>query len=852
MTETEGRALSIYQPQALERRPGFFSRVRAFLNRDIGDAAQSLMSTLIPINWQQNGEPELTNWSLEQMAYAYEREVYFYSCVSARAADIAAIPPIIEVDGEPIERPWPDVLQLFDAANPHESWSDLVFAAMVDDAIFGEAFALWEGNTAWWMPSVHTTAMPDSHELVSGYTVAVNNHTKTYQPEEVISLRRHGPRNVVNGLGLTTPLAQTLQTLSWDRAYELALPKNNGCPSGILSVPGHVSPQARKENLKEWRLAHTGKNARSIALLSDGARFEKIGLDPADSQLSESLARCYQNVRMATGVPSVRLAGAEDDYNATSREQLANYELKTVIPNALRWYAAVNRVVFALTPNIRVRPDIESLPNLAEMRRANYATAVAAAGRPIASINEARTKILGWTASDEPKADELILAPVNPLQLFAGGQQSGAAAQSEEVATPGLDVQKTALNGAQVTALKEIVQAVAAGQLPRESGVAIIIAAFPITPEQAEEIMGEVGRGFTPEPPPSQQPAPASDARTAPVADAEARALRVEQVRSKSRISRVARNYAAMERERDTCKRAVAVPLLKAMLAHDLEALRKWESQRTDAFRSSGILPQLAVVRCAPLPSNPDTRKRPLWLKDGRAMPPPESAIEFRAGAGKVDLPDWRDFVPALTKSHGAWFKAAAVRVASDELAALQQQHRSMRSAQGRSAVVRDLGASYSVDDARILEALSNRAQKIVTVPETVQGLAREAIAQALEQGATQTEMNKALTTLFDDLEDWEAMRIGTTEASACSSQASWWAMGDAGTSKKGWLQSSFGPGKRVEHSQNMDQGAIPFDQPFASGQQFPHDPDMDDPELDINCTCVVTAEEFSPVGGEE
>lgn len=59
----------------------------------------------------------------------------------------------------------------------------------------------------------------------------------------------------------------------------------------------------------------------------------------------------------------------------------------------------------------------------------------------------------------------------------------------------------TALNGAQVTALKDIVIAVAEGQLPRQTGVEMIVASFPIAPDTAEKIMGEVGKTFEPKKP---------------------------------------------------------------------------------------------------------------------------------------------------------------------------------------------------------------------------------------------------------------------------------------------------------------------------------------------------------------
>jgi hypothetical protein len=69
-----------------------------------------------------------------------------------------------------------------------------------------------------------------------------------------------------------------------------------------------------------------------------------------------------------------------------------------------------------------------------------------------------------------------------------------------------------ALNGAQVSSLLEIVTAVAQGQLPRASGVAMLLAAFPLTADQAESVMGEVGRSFVISPPEAPAAPPVTDA----------------------------------------------------------------------------------------------------------------------------------------------------------------------------------------------------------------------------------------------------------------------------------------------------------------------------------------------------
>jgi hypothetical protein len=59
-------------------------------------------------------------------------------------------------------------------------------------------------------------------------------------------------------------------------------------------------------------------------------------------------------------------------------------------------------------------------------------------------------------------------------------------------------VQDTALNGAQVTSMLEIVTAVVSGQIPRATGVQMLSLAFQLSTGEAEQLMGEAGAGFTP------------------------------------------------------------------------------------------------------------------------------------------------------------------------------------------------------------------------------------------------------------------------------------------------------------------------------------------------------------------
>jgi len=64
----------------------------------------------------------------------------------------------------------------------------------------------------------------------------------------------------------------------------------------------------------------------------------------------------------------------------------------------------------------------------------------------------------------------------------------------------------TALNGAQVKSLLEILQAVAANQIPRDAAIAIVMRAFQVDQPEADRMLGSAGKGFVPAAPPAPKP----------------------------------------------------------------------------------------------------------------------------------------------------------------------------------------------------------------------------------------------------------------------------------------------------------------------------------------------------------
>jgi len=153
-------------------------------------------------------------------------------------------------------------------------------------------------------------------------------------------------------------------------------------------------------------------------------------------------------------------------------------------------------------------------PSVAEVREAMTAAKDALGGGAVLSSKQALTFLapyLGITDVDAAHAalteeaaasHESLNATMSALAGNRDESQTTEPAPTDTAsAAPVVENAKdptTALNGAQVTAMLAIVQAVASGALPRDSGVAMLGVAFPVTETEAERVMGSAGRSFTP------------------------------------------------------------------------------------------------------------------------------------------------------------------------------------------------------------------------------------------------------------------------------------------------------------------------------------------------------------------
>lgn len=113
----------------------------------------------------------------------------------------------------------------------------------------------------------------------------------------------------------------------------------------------------------------------------------------------------------------------------------------------------------------------------------------------------------GEKPEPQPSSDQGIDQPARPALYLVEDEDEDAAADGGGE-DEGDKIADTAFNGAQVASLKEIVQAVAAGELPRDSAIEIIMIAFNVERDKAEAILGSAGTGPVTAPPPAPVPPP--------------------------------------------------------------------------------------------------------------------------------------------------------------------------------------------------------------------------------------------------------------------------------------------------------------------------------------------------------
>ena len=302
-----------------------------------------------------------------------------------------------------------------------------------------------------------------------------------------------------DGISGMSPISMARQSLGLSLAIEqfgAGYFGRGARPGGVLTFPGQLSPEARQNLRRSFEELHAGgANSHRVALLEAGLKWESIGVPPDDSQFLQS--REFQVVEVARwfNIPPHKLR----DLNKPSYNSLEMMNIEfltdTLRPWLVRWEQALNRKI--IRPKDRgsyfVEHNVEGV--LRGDIASRYQAYSVARNWGWLSVNEIREKenmngvgpegdlymqplnmqALGTAPTAAPATDPSLVSV--PAPALAPDLQNPTAIAAPTAS--GADVASTALNGAQITSLVDLVTQVGQKLIPIDSAKAIAIASFP-------------------------------------------------------------------------------------------------------------------------------------------------------------------------------------------------------------------------------------------------------------------------------------------------------------------------------------------------------------------------------------
>jgi HK97 family phage portal protein len=417
------------------------------------------------------------------------------------------------------------LLTLWNKPNPLSAQASFVEAAVAYFIIAGNSYIEKNSPFENKPPLELWNVQPDKMKLVVG----PNGYPSAYQfkaaggevnwpvdptdfSSRVMHWKTFHPTDLWYGM---SPLEAAMQSLDQNNAgqkWNLSLLQNSATPSGVLQMKeskanprGELTEEQYARLRAEFDDAYTGsKNAGRPLIIEGGLNWMQMSMSPKDMDFGSTKQHSATDIAVALGVPPELLGLGVKTFNNWREARLSFYE-ETVLPTLDSFRDNVN---MNLTPEfgdgLYLDYDKDDIEALQWAREQKYSLV---GGADYLTQNEKREAI-GYDAKEGwdvfKIGNNLVEKPEDmPVQ---GGLVSDLPPSEIDVTDStkpiqGLDPeaearQATALNGAQVSSLLEVITSVVNGQLPRDSALNIIMVAFNVDQAQAEEILGDVGEGF--------------------------------------------------------------------------------------------------------------------------------------------------------------------------------------------------------------------------------------------------------------------------------------------------------------------------------------------------------------------
>lgn len=416
------------------------------------------------------------------------------------------------------------ILDLFNDVNEYHEGFAFRQQTFVDLDIFGQ----WFWNVVaerggmpyqfWRMLPQLMDVVPDPVKFVSHYLYGKEMPRRRFEVEDVVWCNIPDPDNPWGAFG---PLAAWLKSVDATfamQAFQEDMFNRGGAPDWLIIAKGGMDDDAKRTFRQNWRnlFGRMFTRREHVAIINGDVEATQISDSPKELDYTNSELSKRDELLAAFGVP--RAFVDTEGVVANSREARNQYFQLTIWPRTKRVEEVWNqRLIPRWSDRLILVHDnpLEEDPAIRVQERASKL----ASGW---TVNEVRLEE-GDEQSTEPQADVAMISnAVVPLSMAGmsglaglGGMFGEQDAMDVEAGVKPPDVEsgqietteEMVLNGAQITAATAVVVAVAAGDIPRDSGIGQLEVLFNLTSEQAERIMGTAGTNTptTPNPNPKEE-----------------------------------------------------------------------------------------------------------------------------------------------------------------------------------------------------------------------------------------------------------------------------------------------------------------------------------------------------------
>jgi HK97 family phage portal protein len=357
--------------------------------------------------------------------------------------------------------------------------------------------------------------------------------TTTYAQDAILVVRGMSDDGV-NGMSM---IELSRDAIGLARACEIhgATFFGNGArPGVILTTDQELSPEAAESTRNQWERVHGGgpQRAHRAAVLQGGLKVNELGGNNQESQFLEARRFQVEEICRIYGVPPHLVGDLSRSSFSNIEQQSLDFLTNGLSPWLRRIESAVTRDLLDGDDEYFAEFDTRGVLRADAAGRASFYQSLWNMG--VVSVNELRswenmnpvdggdTRFvqLNMTTLDKAAA---VPEPI-PAAVVEEPVVDATAPSPEPAADAEPQVADVSLNGAQITGLLAILQAVSTGVFTKSGAAAAVAAAFPsMRPEQIDAILAGVPESPVPSAVPEAAPPVEPLGRSLP----EARALTI-------------------------------------------------------------------------------------------------------------------------------------------------------------------------------------------------------------------------------------------------------------------------------------------------------------------------------------